>query len=493
MIRLLFSSFLAVFLLAETAVSQRTISASPSFEAYRSVGEVRVWSFLLKDSVLGQLQSQIVRKCSIDGVDGYVIKEDLNLDYNFVQSSLEIKTAGEHYVASDGAYLGDNLEITINGKTERFVLERNGEKIEGYITREGEEIEQSHKVTKNTFAIDNNFIDQYELYFAMRDIKVGDQITDSIFMPQSGLMAHIKGEVINFSWQRLHSKLLDSVFVVRLSEPQPLELFINKDRRLLKLYDPSQNLRAYLDVVQQTSLPKPIRPVFTMQKLGALLPNFLIYLLAGAIVALFFVGRDFRRKEMTYAVLAGLVSIVAIVWVQIPLQEYLLTSSHAPGVSAEPPSFFKVLLGMIPAGFIQESLKILAVFAFASIGKIQMRHRILIGAGFGATLGVVEACYLTGMLPLTGLLSWSLLERISMITFHTTTGALLGHATTGGRSRMLYIYVLMIIINTVLRTLPYLVQADIFTAPVMHLVLGFAVIGLLLGVVIYFKKTAMQT
>jgi len=118
---------------------------------------------------------------------------------------------------------------------------------------------------------------------------------------------------------------------------------------------------------------------------------------------------------------------------------------------------------------------------------------MLIGAGFGATLGVVEACYLTGMLPLTGLFSWSLLERISMITFHTTTGALLGYATTGGQRRMLYIYVLMIIVNTVLRVFPYLVQVNIFTAPVMYLVLGFVVVGLLLGVVVYFKKVVWKT
>ncbi|RKX25944.1 MAG: hypothetical protein DRP47_08990 [Candidatus Zixiibacteriota bacterium] len=444
----------------------------------------------MKDSVLGQLQSQVIRECNIDGKKGYVIKEDLHLDYSFVPSPLVIKIVGEHYVSANGAYLGDDLEISISDHTERLTLERDEKTIEGYLTRGGEKVEQSYIVNDNAFAIDNNFLDQYELYFAMRDIRVGDQIDDSIFVPQSGLMAQIKGEVINFSWQRLHSQLLDSVFVVRLTEPQPLELFINKDRRLLKLYIPTQKLRAYLDVVRLLSKSKPQLPAFTLQKLGSLLPNFLMYFLASIVAVLFFVGRDIKRKELIYAFLSGVASIIVIVWVQIPLQEYFLSGSHAPGIAVEPPTYFLVLLAMIPAGIIQEGLKVLSVFTLSSLGKLQMHYRMLAGAGFGAGLGVAEAFYLTGLLPLTGLLSWNLLERVSMIAFHTTTGALLGHATTGGQRRALITGILMIILNIALRTLPYLVQQDVFPVPVMLLILGFVVIGLLLGVVIYFKKAA---
>ncbi|MBU8933701.1 MAG: hypothetical protein KOO62_06805 [candidate division Zixibacteria bacterium] len=489
MIRILISSLLAVLLFCGIAVSEESTDSVSSFEAYRPIGEMRIWSFLLQDSTLGQLRSQVVRKVSVDGTPGFVLREHLHLDYNCVGSPRIIDVQGEHFVGDKGNYLGDDLEIVVGDQTERFVLERDGDFVEGYHSRGGEKIDLSYAVANQTMAIENYFIDQYELYFAMRNLQVGDQIDDSIFVPQSGLMARLKGEVINFSWQRLHSNLLDSVFVVRLTEPQAQELFINRDRRLLKLYVPTQKMRVYLDVVQLQPPSQAAKSSFTLGKFIALLPHYLVYIFAAIVAVLLIVGGDIRRKLLAYAAFVGLASVVIIAWVQIPIQEFLLSFFHRAETSNRPPGYLWLLLGMLPAGLIQEGIKTQGTLLFSRVREVSVRMRVMIGAGLGCGLGLAEAIYLASLLPTTDLFSWGLLERFAMIAFHTTTGALIGHATGGGQRRLMIVFGLMALANTILRTMPYLVQQSIVVAPVVHLALAVVVLIFLSGVVLYLKKS----
>jgi len=294
--------------------------------------------------------------------------------------------------------------------------------------------------------------------------------------------------VINFSWQRLHSSLLDSVFVVRLTEPQGQELFINRDHRLLKLYVPTQRMRVYLDLVQQAP-PQAVKPSFTLVKFASVLPHYLVYFLIAIGVVLLFTGAKFPGKLLAYAALVGMASVTIIVWVQIPIQEYLFSLLQKAGAANRPPGYLLLLFGMLPAGLIQEGIKTQAAVLFSRGGKLSVRARVMVGAGLGGGLGLAEACYMVSMLPTVDLFSWGLLERFAMIVFHTTTGALIGHATAGGRRRLLIVFGLMVLANTVLRTMPYLVGQNMVAAPVAHLALAVMVLIFLSGVVLYLKKS----
>ena len=86
---------LSLMILAGSASAQRTVPGRSSLEAHRPLGEIRIWTFVQDDSTIGTLRSQIVDKTSIEGTPGYVIEEQLNLDFTRVGLNNTIHMAGE--------------------------------------------------------------------------------------------------------------------------------------------------------------------------------------------------------------------------------------------------------------------------------------------------------------------------------------------------------------------------------------------------------------
>ncbi len=475
-----------------TAQAQRSTHASKSFNDYRPIGETRLWTFLLKDSTLGQLISTVEKETKINGESGYVLNDRIYLDYSKVGNPVIIDVSGQHYVSSNGTYLGDDLKFIINEQEERLNFKKDNDNITGFVTRLGEEVDFEIPCSENRFAIDNNFMDHYEAYLAMRDLKVGDTISDSIFMPQTGLMGMIEGQVVGYSWQQLHKTLFDSVFVIRLTSPQNMEMFFTPDKKLLKVNIKSIQMRIYLDAIQQRPVSKLQVSSFTLKEFIKLLPAYSVFIIIGFITALLFFSRKLLSRFGLISFGIGLLSVSIVIWVQLPIQNYLFKLLYAPSIAIGEASFFMGLMTIIPAGIIQEGLKIICIPLVLTLLKSKRDNSILIGTLLGVGLGIAEASYLVSIVHPQEIFSWGLLERVSWIMFHVISGALIGWAYYNGKGKLILILGITMLLNIILRSLPFLSPIDIL--PIEMIVILYAVIVLIFLLVSLFiiKKQSYQ-
>jgi len=470
--------------------AHRGISREVLVEDYRPVGELRMWTFVGRDSTIGRLFSTVAGRTRIAGIEALVFEDRLGLDFTKTGSDLVFEVEGEHFVSSVGAYLGDKISLTINHQAERLELSRQDDSLTGFITREGKKVTQTHHCDKAVFSLDSYLLDQHELFLAMRDIRVGDTLVDTVFVPHIMMKARVVAVVEDFIHKQLYKNVFDSVFVIRCLEPQNAVYYFTPDKRLVKAEFPNQKLKAYLDIVRMVGRDQPAESGLGGRKFMSLLPTYLAYLLLGLMAAGIFVGRGYKWRISYLSLVLGGVTFLLVAVTQMPLQLALLKHLLMPRVMAGGSPYFWGIFPALSAGIIQEVLKFGLIVALARLAGTRGQRLTVIGAACGAGLGVVEGCYLARLAGAVDVFSWHLLDRGFMTLMHATSGALLGYALARGfQSRQWLAYLAaMIVCNTILRYLPVFTQQKAIPAEVMYFLISILALGLLLFAMLQFKR-----
>lgn len=471
-------------------VGSRSVSRSLSIEAYRPVGEVRVWTFVSRDSAVGQLSSTVLERTTIDGRPALKIAEKLSFDYRKIGSELTIGTEGVHLVSSDGVYLGDDLTVSIADKTENLTVRRVGDSVVATFTRGGEEIRQAQAFRRNGFGWDNNYLDQLEMLLAMRDLTVGDVIIDTVFAPQPMVTSPVYARVEEFRNIRLYNNRSDSCFVIRLTEPEQWVLYFAPNKRLVKVEMPGQSTKVYLDVVQKgmkqaASVAKP----FDWVRLIRMIPSFLAYLIITALALVFYVKRGYRWLNAYFALLAGGVLFWAVPFSQTPLQTWTITHWLIPQVTAGGSLYAWGLLPGLVAGVVQAGLLLLALWLVVRLRRPGESQIALLGAFCGAGLGLLEACYQGYATNASTVFSFQLLERGALILFHVTAGLVIGDALTWNDRRLVGALGLAVVINALLRYLPVFVQQRAVQVEVMYFVIAIICLLIVAAALLYRRRS----
>jgi len=456
------------------------IPAPLSVTNFRPIGESRIYTIMVKDSVMGHLKSTIKKRVQVDDVNGVAIEQELLLDYTLIGGDRKISIVGQHFVSDRGYYLGDNKIITSQGRSETLKLSRTGERIAGSFTRGGNPVELSEEVPSNTFAFDNNFFDQLELIIAMQRLEVGETIEQDIVEPQSLLRSRLKAVVEGFEYMRLHKTLADSVFLINVFEPQPMLLYFSKSRRLLKTEIENQKMTIYLDRVISPPAKSGRRTQIGLMEVLLNIPGYFVNLILASLAALFFIGRGCRWRATYLAFGGGVLLFAAIPVTQIPLQNFLMEQIFIPGIKAGGSPFLYGILPSLAAGVIQETLKLAAVLGIIRILKVKSYQFLAIGAVIGAGFGFVEACYLNTMIGSFVLVSMVLVERISFFLFHVTSGAMMGLSQSVSNGRLAVTITITIMFNTLLRYLPLFVRQQSVDLKLMYLIMAVLVLCLLM-------------
>ncbi len=483
-------SIIVVFIsfIAAVGSAQRSIPASVDFESYRPVGEIRGWTFVAKDSTIGQLISTVKRETEIDGINGVEIRQVLRLDYNRIGTERKLEIKSSHFVSTAGHYLGDQLEITVNEQVEKLELERDGGKIKGYFTRAGNKIEQEIKFAEKGFAADILFLDLYENFLARRDIKVGDTITDSVFVPQTMLVEKVEAVVEHFGLISLYNQVKDSVFVIRFVQPQVMIFYFSPNKRLVKAEFLAQQMKAYLDIVRQLPAEKMAEPSFGLERFAKLLPHYGVFLLMGAVGLLFLAGGDIYRHNLYVFVIAGGASFVIATFTQVPFQSFLAEKIFLPKISAGGSPLLWAAVPALPAGFIQELIKFVVIFNIFKFLRLNLRNPLFIGGAIGAGFGIVEASYILSHLPEMPLWSVNLVERGFIILYHTVSGVMLSAAILlKSKMKKAVLIMVVVLVNSMFRFMPIFVQRDMLDAELYYILIPMIPMVLLLYCVTLIK------
>ncbi len=156
-----------------------------------------------------------------------------------------------------------------------------------------------------------------------------------------------------------------------------------------------------------------------------------------------------RRAVWYHAVLAAVLGmalfLVAVFWVQSPLQ---LTAYRLLGNAISPfwlgghPWLLPLVLAFL-AALCQEAARLLVILVCRR-GWPKPSWPLL-GAVVGAAVGGIEAAMVLGAIPSADLhlISLAVLERVGAVAFHTGAGAALGLGLARGRAGLAFLVVLL--------------------------------------------------
>lgn len=459
----------------------------PAFAGYRPVGETRLWTFVSRDSTIGQLISVVKEEIEINGRHGYVINNKLAINYRRPDNQLVMEIQGDRYVSDEGYYLGDKLKIKINDITEKFEFELKGDVLEGFFTRSGKKESRTIPFPDDFFAWENYFVDQLELFLAMKNIRAGDTLVDSLYLPQSMYKEPLFGTVDAFLYKELYQNKFDSVYQIHLTLPQEFHAFLTRDGKLVRLDFPHYRIRAYLDLVRQKP-PSPTPLKYGFNTFLSALPSYVFYLIVAVFSALFLALGGFRWRFSYLAFLIGAVVYFLMLVTQIPIQKYIITRWLVPLVTAGGSLYVSGWLPALAAGLIQETVKLATIIVVLFGFRIRENRFLYIGTFCGVGFGFMEACYLARPIGILNLFSGALLESSFLILFHALSGTVLGYALSGTSRRIVFCLTGLVLFNTFLRYLPVFVQQQAVGVELMYFVFAFVTLSFLALTIIFLKK-----
>lgn len=474
--------FLLLVVSTGSVVAQRSVTGDSLVHEFRPEGELRMWTFILKDSTIGRLFSTMKGRETIDGVEAFIIEQRFGVDFSRQGSGVTIDVEGRQFVNRNGGYLGCDLSIKTGEQVARLELKRDGEMLRGEVEQNGRSTEVEQQFDVNGFAADVYLLDLHELFLAMHDIKVGDTIRDTIFVPQLMSKQYVEASVDMFVNKQVYQGVFDSTFVIRYKYPQEQTFYFTPDKRLVKVEIPGQQLKAYLDIVRKIDPEAKGRSAAspTLGNLVKRLPVFLAYFVLGLMALVFYIGRGWSWSVAWIGLGAGGLVYALVPVTQMPLQMYLVENLLIPSLAEGGSPYLWGMFPALTAGIIQELLIAGLILGFAFLVKVRSDRLMVIGAVCGAGFGIVEGCYLAALALNVDLFSWHLLERGFTILFHATAGALLGHALTGGSANREFRLVMigMILFNTFLRYLPVFIQQRVIDVRMMYFLIPLLVVGL---------------
>jgi hypothetical protein len=429
-----------------------------------------MWTFTYRAKDMGRLYSVIGPDTVINGVDGIAIRHQYDISYELLRSDRRDQAEGNLWIDPTGHYLGSALEITVDTSTERLMLAREGDSLDGYFTRGGQEVPTSIALSRRRFAWDANFIDEIELYLALRGIAVGDTIRDSIFVPQLMMSQPLAGRVDSFFYMQLYKGKFDSVFHVHLSEPQTMDLFVNTQGNVMRADFANLGVRAYLDLIKSVvEMPRGTEGNARGHFHWTRIPQYLAYILIGLIGVAFYYQRGARISRLLPAFGFGIVLFLIAIITQIPVQKHLFAA-----LAVGSAGFFDFVIPGLAGGLVQELLKFIGLIGLLVLLRPRGTRMILVGAALGAAFGVTEVCYRAGFVT-SQVFTPELPGFIFSILYHAAAGAVLGLAFTyDDRRRLAITLAALVLINVIYRILPAMVEQGRIDIALMNLILGTA-------------------
>ncbi len=472
---------------AVEAQGRTSVKASESVTAVRPVGDFRLWTFTSRQKNFGRLISVVKDTTTVDGRPTVIIDQEFVADYNQLGVERSIARLGEHWIDQvTGAYMGTQATITVNDQEGRLETSRRGGTIAGTFTRGDREVALDKSVPVDRVAWDPNFVDQLELYFALRDINVNDTIIDSIYQPEAQVFAGLRGTVPYFMWQEIYRGKIDSVFIIRLSEPVETQLYFTTDKRLLRCDFTEQNIRVYQDLVTQAGQPGTAtgripdagdgdESPSLISQLLAMLPHVVVLVILSALCVAMVAAPGFNQPVSYWGLLLGAVAFLIMPFTQMPLVAWVFQDFVAPGVSRGQSLLGWGILTAAVTALIQEFAKFGAVAIGVTWQRASGREALWFGAFCGAAFGLLEALFMiSGSLPL--LVSTAMGERLAFVLFHTMSGAVVGFAWGNRRSSIASVVGLLLLVHVVCRYLPVLVREGVTDQNLMLIIFAFTVL-----------------
>ena len=482
-------AILIVSLSAICATLLWATTGNVTVDKIRPEGSKRTYQFLLKDQKFGRLESTAKGKSSLDDIEGFRFDEALSLDLTPLGNQYELKIKNKHYIDERGHYIGDEMKIEVNNQEQSLYLKHAGDILSGYFKKDTSKQTVNFSLDKNIFSADNNMIDQYEIFLAMRDFKVGDTIIDSIFVPQAMIKAPVQIVIEAFTGVRYGSSV-DSAFVCHFIEPSDQIAYMTRAKKIVRLAQPSQSITVELVENPLDKFKAPAKYV----SIGDILrrtPLYAVYMIFGLVLCSPFIIRNYRKPIIYIAVILGAFSYYLLKITHVPLQEWYASSYILPGIQAGGSLYYYAIFSAIFTGLIQEAVKFVPIFLLFYLARGMTKTPMIIGIFCAMGFGVYEAGALTGAGYQAGginMISWPVFERFFAIFFNITAGALVGFSLNRGLKYILSALLSAILIHSLSSYLIVLVQKRTIDFAIFEIIVALIYLLFLLAVYLFIRN-----
>lgn len=482
--------------------SAETISKSSRIDDFRPLGDERIWSIFMNDSAIGRLGSRIAARTVVDGIEGFLMHEELIIDYALGGNRFTMNVISEHRIGVNGAYLGDKMRLNINGQKESLELQRLGDSIVGFMTRSGNQVPSSFAYPIDGFAIDQNFYDQLEIFLAMIDLRVGDTIRANLLAPQTLMTAPFLAVVgAKMFLQLPTSDTGDSVIVVNVIEPQAQTIYLSFDKRLVLAELPNRMIRVILEssdwITPQDTLAdsapvgrtiSPTRQKIASAPTASLIGYFLAYFAIGSLLILFLGAKGMRWGISYVSALVGAGAFLLAIISQIPLQEYMVREIFLPQLQGGGSPFVWGLFPATAAGIVQEILLAAGIYAVVLRGEPARRQIPTLGVFCAGAFGIAESIYITASIPGVVMSMPIVVERVFTMMFLVASGAILGWAIARDWEKTVWAVIILALVNGIYRYLPVFVQFQVLSVEVVSIIGALLSMATVSFVLIWMKR-----
>jgi hypothetical protein len=471
-----------------------TASGNIIIDKLRPQGSKRIYEFYIRDQKFGRLESEARGKTSFEGNSGYKFDEKLELDFTPFGNQYKMKVKREHYIRDDGFYLGDRMDIAVNEEAQEIKLLLKNNTLGGFLERNGVRESINMPLESDIFCADNYMIDQYELFLAQKKLAVGDSIMDTIFIPQAMIKAPVKIIIESFLPTRF-GNLADSTFVCHFIEPSDQIAYVTKDKKIVRINQPSQGISAVLIEDPLAKFKMPSKSL-TLGGIVKRTPLYILYLAFGILLSSPFLWRHYRNYGIYAAIILAAAAHNLLKITHIPLQEWYTTAVIIPGMKAGGSIYAYAIVSALFVGIIQEIVKFIPIILLYNFARKSSRWIMIIGLSCGLGFGVYDAGALTGAAYEAGtmkILSWPIFERLIWILFHITAGALIGFGLSKGIKSLTASLVGAMAIHALASFLIVFVQKRLVDFAVFEIIQALIVLLFLMAVYLFIRKSGLSS
>lgn len=221
-------------------VSSATTDEVSSVEAVWTRGEVREYLFRIAGQQVGRQWNQLVVKAETDSGLTYELNFKLDLDLNAVGQPTKMQMAGDLALTSEGVPLSYGLEVSIDDAKQKLTATFTEDKVLATVTKGGPASEHSVPYSPDIFVVDNNMIGQWGLMLGRLPLKVGQEISQKIFVPQALMEMDILVDVTGEETVQVGGSQ-EEAYVCQIA-PIGEICWVTRSGRLVRLEDKKQSL-----------------------------------------------------------------------------------------------------------------------------------------------------------------------------------------------------------------------------------------------------------
>ena len=421
---------LCLLLLVGTApLIAQSLPAAKTIGDFWTKGEKKTYQFVFGGLDTGRLEATLDDIIKEGGSTRFEINEKLTLDSIPQIMPGPLVVEGKLTVDALGRFLSVDYRIRAAGGEEELHAVYNAGAGTVTIGRGDDgRAEQTIEVSGPVFIFDPYMLDQLELALAMNTLSREGRFALKLLSPQRMFAAEYEFSVPGRVQVR-YGAFADSVWQVNMISPAQSTVYVDRKHRLVKFLESDQKLEAetlYDPFAARKAGSKGIFGWVNNQM--SRLPIYGFYALI-SLACLIFLARDSYRLRWSYVLLIlGGIAYQFIFITQVPLQEFYALKVLAPALAMGQSIFIGAIVPALLTGLIQQALKLVPLLIAMRLPKIKPMAFISLGAFVGAGFGFVEACQIAGpVFQSRTMTSFTLVERIFTVLFHTTTGALMGY------------------------------------------------------------------